>query len=217
MTKFRKSLLMGVCLTLIATALTSCLDDDNEDNTMTLTTEQVYLVQTAISGQYSGKMYFYDHPDDVYIYANSLDSIDATWTLDASMNLSVEFPVSVLKYYDTFVDDSLTLRECGYEMISATCTVPNTTYTEWWNQQYYTGYFTFPDNTTFTAEDGKSVILTHPQYMTAVNSYGNEVQVSPVWQYYNNAMSFYLLINQISVDGSEHSVNGVFSFVGTKF
>ena len=91
-----------------ALSLTSCIDDNNDDNG--LTKAQISQCLTAVVGNYSGKMiYAANNPADI---ADKQDTLDINWTITSDTIVTIkDFPAKAIAENIVNIDLKTALQE----------------------------------------------------------------------------------------------------------
>lgn len=96
MNKIRTKLALLLCTICAAATLTSCLNDDSEENTYTPPTQAEKTAATiAVTGSYSGMLHYYKQNTAKY------DSVAVHWIIADSVLTIRDFPCSVLANFVT--------------------------------------------------------------------------------------------------------------------
>jgi hypothetical protein len=209
MKNLKNAILILFCSVLAATTFTSCLSDDNNDNTniITLTDAQRKQTLQSLAGDYSGYLYFYND--------TKKDSVEVDWMVSSSDSTftSFAFPISFLQNYvstNSAIKDAVT--NAGRQTLIGTVNTYAQASTTYWNENYYF-YLMTPANKTLKFNyNGKDCEITFTDYM-ANSSYG---YIYPQIQYYNNKSSINFVIQSVKVGNDQIDVNTVFQAVGSK-
>lgn len=115
MKRFLGNILLAICFCMSVISFSSCLGDDGNDSSQkVLTHSEKALYVQAVSGSYTGKLYYY--PD--YNYENSsssykADSVSMSWNASVMADTlgtcySFSYPVSVIGKYSVLISDATT-------------------------------------------------------------------------------------------------------------
>lgn len=210
---------MLLCSTAIVFSLSSCLDSGGNDNpipTMTLTDS--IEATNDVPGIYTGKLYYVD---PTKISSNKEDSLSITWTIRkdgmTSGYLTTDnFPIRPLALYitnTTSMDQSKEILKAASDQTYTTNVKPymklqTTTY------NYYQ-YTIFPKSKTMTfyvnyANTSHKVIVTFADYITDTIGY----YYYPIAYKADKLFQGNILIEKVTVDGTEHKIGTVFGFKG---
>ena len=158
----RKTSILTLLLCMIAAlTMTSCLDDDNDDNG--LTREEQHSAYLSVAGEHSGQLVYYDS-----IFTTKPAKVDSVAT---SVNFDTDSTVTIYNFHVNsiahFVSDA-TAKEC----LKNAPTQILKCYTYYYDLSPVTFHIQ-PQKLTFTTmADGKSHTITLAFYGGYPNSYG---------------------------------------------
>lgn len=97
MRKHLFSILALLCCGFMAIGLTSCLDSDDDDNS--LSPEQLHQAYLSVAGPHSGKLLYYS-PSPTSSTTNKVDTVATSWNISSDSIMTISrFPVSSIAPY----------------------------------------------------------------------------------------------------------------------
>jgi hypothetical protein len=210
MKTIKNYIVLVICFTVAVFSFSSCLNDDNDSSSSSLTKQEAASYLNAMAGTYSkakGSILSAD------IYKAYADSADCSWTITAAdSSMTLDFPVCVLK--NMVMTDSTLMK--------ALAKAPNTTITaKIAPQKYYSNAYGFDflpiNGLHFTLNYGGAdhkvdvVFATFYQYTV-----GSLYSVG-AFQSSNSKMFFYGLVYTMNLDGQEVALRNMpLTFKGGK-
>ena len=219
--KFMKSFIyMLLCSTAVVFSLSSCLDTGENDNplpTMTLT-DSIEAIND-VPGIYTGKLYYIDPTKTSS--SNKEDSLIITWTIrkdgmTSGYLTTNNFPIRPLSLYitnTTSMDQSKSILSVAGDQTYTTNVKPymklQTT-----SSNYYQ-YTIFPKSKEMTfyvnyANSSHKVTVSFADYITDAIGY----YYYPIAYKADKLFQGNILIEKVTVDGTEHKIGTVFGIKG---
>ena len=211
-----KNLFMLLCA-FAGLTLTSCLSDDDNDNTISPLTPQQKLAQlTDMAGPYSGKVFFVNDSTQL------IDSISGTtWNVTANDSALVidNLPLKVLAHGlpETELKRELLKSEATTQVFGNISPYVN----ENNSKQYYT-FWVIPKDykTSFKYQFGEMehdfTVEFDYQLTAALSSYYSTMTYYATGEYYNSQFVTYILLKRLSCDGSNYQLNKVLIINGKR-
>lgn len=192
-----------VSLAAITLSMTSCLGDDvKEQKYHQLTLEDKTKVMSAITGQYSGNLLFFNS-------SQKKDSIATQWAMRADTTMTVIYPVSFLSHYCNSVKPEIkeALTKAPVQTLTLQGYLPVYVTEQSWESYWAAGHYEMslipkPQTLSFSSEghDFELKMVTSTYLTFAGYSY------APVAQYYNKEMQGFILLESLKVDGTVYSI-----------
>ena len=203
--------------TIILPTVTSCLDNDNDDNSNTtpsrsLTDSEKSIIMSNVAGDYEGKLYYIN-------MEQKEDSIDIHYTITASDSVLCinDFDFKTLQRVTlTWGEEpSQTVGSAGQAAFKL---VLHPYYNEYLTAGDYTFNYSYDTPLSFIYNDGEkdhSIIITMTQYVDFIYTY-ETLRYYNFVEYYSKLMQGNIIIKSVTVDGVQANVNTVLGFNGKK-
>lgn len=212
---------MLVCGLFASFALSSCLNDDDNNNDNALTRSDSIAAMTSVQGDYSGQLFYYNS-EKAQTRTSWTDSVDVRWNVESTAmtygTLTLKnFPMSVLG--DLISSGSATsevkevLAVANNQSITTWC-VPYAMNTN--NSSTVYGFSIYPktEETSFFVNlngNSHSIAVKYATSMYFMSSYWY-----PLAAQAGRAMQGYVIISQVTVDGNIYKIESPLFFYGSK-
>lgn len=222
MKKLKSNILTLVCALCAAVSLTSCLNDNGNENTWTPpTAAEKALACAETSGVYEGRIYFQNSS------TSKKDSLQFNYSVNDSTVVFNAFPVKFLSNYvsDTnnkavlagAPDATLKCKNALYSITKPSSASVGNYYTFSFYPDYTTLKYSYSFNSEVTDGAGITTSKKHEvtiQFMSYVSLSGYYYTAASA--YYDKRMQANFCIQQVTVDGAIYSINSAFGMIGKK-
>lgn len=210
MKNLKNFILCILCLATASFSLTSCLGDDDDDDTPSILTPAERAQQmNAMQGIYNGYVYYND-----YTAANGVDSLATSWNVtapDSTLNCPA-FPVKCFAncLSETDSDAKAILLAAQPQRFNAEIRLfPYKN-----EQEGYYFFYLFPkeEKMSYTVEleeVSHTVVVTYTASSATVNGYGQTSFIYCTGGYYKSGLNAYVIVGNINIDYKDYNCSNL--------